>query len=147
VVFSKEIRIIGGEDSSIENFPYLASLRRISNNEHVCGGTIISNQHILTAAHCFQNAYLNETNMQIITGSTYLSRKAASTFFAEKVIIHPEYQKSINIRSYFNDIAIVKVCYIIQNKRNKIKVSSNVEIKIFYNDNDLLYESYFYKNI
>lgn len=47
-------RIIGGEDAVHHSWPFLASIRVQVNNvsEHHCGGTIISDRHILTAAHC-----------------------------------------------------------------------------------------------
>lgn len=47
-------RIIGGEDAVEHSWPFLASVRIKLNNksEHQCGGTLITDQHILTAAHC-----------------------------------------------------------------------------------------------
>jgi len=49
-----EKRIIGGEDAVRHSWPFLASIRILLNgeSEHHCGGTIISDRHILTAAHC-----------------------------------------------------------------------------------------------
>lgn len=43
-------RIIGGADALPGQFPYQISL--IVNNSHICGGSIIDNQWILTAGHC-----------------------------------------------------------------------------------------------
>lgn len=47
-------RIVGGEDAVHHSWPFLASIRIMVNNvsEHHCGGTIVSDKHILTAAHC-----------------------------------------------------------------------------------------------
>lgn len=45
-------RVIGGSDAQEGQFPYQISLR--VGGEHVCGGTIISNKFILTAAHCVE---------------------------------------------------------------------------------------------
>ena len=47
-------RILGGEEASKNGFPYACSIR--VDGAHTCGGSIISNRNILTAAHCvFEN--------------------------------------------------------------------------------------------
>lgn len=43
-------RIVGGEPTTIEKYPYQASLRYQST--HRCGAVIISENYALTAAHC-----------------------------------------------------------------------------------------------
>lgn len=45
-------RIVGGEEANIEDFPYQVSF--IVNNSYFCGGFIVSENYILTAAHCAQ---------------------------------------------------------------------------------------------
>lgn len=45
-----EGRIVGGDDASPGQFPYQISLR--IKDSHTCGGSIIDNEWILTAAHC-----------------------------------------------------------------------------------------------
>lgn len=45
-------RVIGGSDAQEGQFPYQISLR--VGGSHVCGGTIISNKFVLTAAHCVE---------------------------------------------------------------------------------------------
>lgn len=45
-------RIVGGEDASIIDYPYQVSM--IVNNSYFCGGFIISENYIATAAHCAQ---------------------------------------------------------------------------------------------
>jgi hypothetical protein len=46
------LRIIGGSDASNCQFPWMVLVYN-QRTQSVCGGTIISNSHILTAAHCF----------------------------------------------------------------------------------------------
>ncbi|XP_011502159.1 PREDICTED: chymotrypsin-2-like [Ceratosolen solmsi marchali] len=67
-VFCIRQRIAGGENADIENFPHLVSLRYSRNNKHFCGGTIISQHHILTVAHCMEMASHN--NILIYSGSS-----------------------------------------------------------------------------
>lgn len=43
-------KIIGGVQTDIRRYPFQASVR-IKDN-HYCGGTILTKNYILTAAHC-----------------------------------------------------------------------------------------------
>lgn len=47
-------RIYGGQEAEVGQFPYQISLRKktIQGFMHYCGGAILSDQFILTAAHC-----------------------------------------------------------------------------------------------
>ena len=57
---SRNARIIGGEDTSIEEFPWQVSLQKISlgaiipipHFKHLCGASILNHDWLLTAAHC-----------------------------------------------------------------------------------------------
>ena len=54
-----ETRIIGGREAKEGEFPWQVSIGRISVTSgiitHFCGGTILSSNTILTAAHCLDN--------------------------------------------------------------------------------------------
>jgi len=45
-------KIVGGTEAVPHEFPWQVSL--MYNGHHMCGGTLIGNQFVLTAAHCFE---------------------------------------------------------------------------------------------
>ena len=52
-VIGKMKRIVGGTESTIYEYPWQALVRGLSlYNKKKCGGTLISDQWILTAAQC-----------------------------------------------------------------------------------------------
>ncbi|XP_069974237.1 ovochymase-2-like [Penaeus vannamei] len=45
-------RIVGGEETEVNEYPWMVSLVDGSGYYHFCGGSIISSQWVVTAAHC-----------------------------------------------------------------------------------------------
>lgn len=57
-------RIVGGRNATCDEFPHQVSF--VVNNSYFCGGFIISEQYIMTAAHCAQEYVLNESCFTLI---------------------------------------------------------------------------------
>lgn len=64
---NEETRIIGGETTEIGEFPWIALLRyrNVDGTDagFQCGGTIINNRYVLTAAHCLRGSFQKEFKM------------------------------------------------------------------------------------
>ncbi|XP_068981423.1 chymotrypsin-2-like isoform X2 [Bombus flavifrons] len=93
-------KIVGGSVAEDGQYPYQASLRY--KNRHFCGGSILNERWVLTAAHCLSS--FNDTSIAIVLGSNTLD-KGGDVYQSEKIISHPKYS-SILIR---NDIGLIKV--------------------------------------
>ncbi|XP_063911981.1 serine protease snake-like [Zophobas morio] len=100
-------RIAGGERAARIEFPHMVRIgyaSKIVNTRWLCGGSLISEQYVLTAAHCL--SVLNNDAEVVALGVTNLNdtNHKQEIKIAEK-IIHPEYQK----RFQYHDIALIKL--------------------------------------
>lgn len=103
-----EGRIIGGEVISAYYIPYQVSLRRRTSTTsayaHTCGGSLIDERTILTAAHCVNNRL--PENFLVVAGSELRSGMDGGVVArVEKIVQHEQYNSSITD----NDIALVFV--------------------------------------
>ncbi|XP_017754945.1 PREDICTED: trypsin-7-like [Eufriesea mexicana] len=96
-----ESRIVGGQPASIDDHPYQVSLR--FNNRHVCGGAVISEEWIVTAAHCVQSPFVRFFSIKV--GTSDLSDDNATVATAAEIIRHERYDRSI--ADY--DIALIRL--------------------------------------
>lgn len=96
-------RIVGGQYSPRSQIPWIVSIRE--NRIHRCGGSLITDRIILTAAHCFHSWPQNGGNMVVSLDSSAHS-SGPTEYSIDTVINHPDYDPY----SHFdNDIALVKI--------------------------------------
>lgn len=98
-------RIVGGEKAATAKYPYQVSIRKEKNgvpNQHFCGGSVITESSILTAAHCIYN--INNETMTVLVGTNQLS-SGGKAYTVETFIIHEKYDPETNL----NDVAILYV--------------------------------------
>ncbi|XP_042553035.1 complement factor D [Dipodomys spectabilis] len=63
-------RILGGQEAKAHERPYMASVQ--VNGTHLCGGVLVAEQWVLSAAHCLEDAAHGK--MQVLLGAHSLSR-------------------------------------------------------------------------
>ncbi|KAK3530416.1 hypothetical protein QTP86_024457, partial [Hemibagrus guttatus] len=97
-----EKRIVNGEDCPPGECPWQALLIN-EDNMGFCGGTILNEYFILSAAHCMKLS----RSIKVILGETYTmsweGREAIHE--VEQVLVHTNYQPD----TYHNDIALIKL--------------------------------------
>lgn len=91
--------VTGGTPISINERPYQVAL--FQNGIFRCGGSILNENWILTAAHCFD--YPSNPNI-VKVGITTLNQNN-QTFEIKQKVIHPNY----SIYNNDNDIALIKI--------------------------------------
>ncbi|XP_038174778.1 trypsin-4 isoform X3 [Arvicola amphibius] len=91
-------KIIGGYNCPKNSIPYQVSLN--DGFGHLCGGSLISEQWVLSAAHCYERLQvrLGEHNIHVLEGGEQF-------IDAEKIIRHPKYNED----TADNDIMLIKL--------------------------------------
>ncbi|XP_051165115.1 venom serine protease 34-like isoform X2 [Leptopilina boulardi] len=106
--WKKPMRIVGGENTGLHEFPMMAGIVDARLSQVYCGGTIISVKHILSAAHCVMNR--DPSNMGVLIGDYDIStgRDTNSTLFkVSQYVMHPSFRS--NIRNSPYDISVITI--------------------------------------
>ncbi|XP_076645366.1 chymotrypsin-1-like [Halictus rubicundus] len=93
-------KIVGGSPAEEGQYPYQASLRY--RGRHFCGGSVLNERWILTAAHCLSG--FNDNGITVVLGTNKLD-DGGDMYQSEKIVVHPKYSSAL-IR---NDIGVIKV--------------------------------------
>jgi trypsin len=94
-------KIVGGEPAGDDTWGWAVSIR--SRNKHFCGGSLISDSLVLTAAHCFASKS-SMLDLSVTAGSRSLSIIQQQRSIS-KVYVHRYY----DVVTYKNDIAVLSL--------------------------------------
>ncbi|XP_059825263.1 transmembrane protease serine 11C-like [Hypanus sabinus] len=94
-------RIVGGTNSESGEWPWQVSLQIGS---HACGASIISDSWLISAAHCFQNAYGDPSLWKAYMGSVFVGRGLSRSI--SRIKNHPNFSFPVNFN---NDFAVLEL--------------------------------------
>ncbi|XP_034179932.1 trypsin [Osmia lignaria lignaria] len=107
VSYSLTGRIVNGTKAALRQFPYQVSLRRSYNSAHFCGGSLISERHVLTAAHCMYlyGSVIQPWSIMVVAGELKLDKQTSTgqKRGVQKVDVHSEFDAD----TLQNDVAIL----------------------------------------
>jgi trypsin len=99
--------IVDGKPAQPGRWPFTVALldKGTSDNYNAqfCGGALIDNQHVLTAAHCVEGASAN--SMQVLVGTNSLAQ-GGRRINVTRVTVHPDFDTNPFLQS---DVAVLRL--------------------------------------
>lgn len=98
-------RIVGGRPADPREWPWMAALLRKDSVQY-CGGVLITDRHVLTAAHCVEK--FKPRDIRVRLGEYDFSKTdetRALDFSVSEIRVHRDFDPV----TYENDIAIIKI--------------------------------------
>lgn len=104
-------RVVGGIPAEVGDWPWIAALgydtkRSMQSIKWLCGGSLVSSKHVITAGHCVYNRpdliLVRLGDLDLFSNTDNVN---PLDIFIEKSNLHPEYSAT----TYTNDIAVLKL--------------------------------------
>merc|ERR1719317_772816 len=104
-------RILEGSDTTANKYPWMALLWPLKVCRSTCGGTLLNNQWVLSAARCHDDI-LNPAQLQVQLGQHDLLEDSTKVLIipAKEIILHPNYDNNWMRKRVANyDFSLVKL--------------------------------------
>jgi len=95
-------RIIGGGDATPNTYPWMVSIQSKSDSEHFCGGSLIDESYVLTAAHCIEDASAEEIQAVVSEFDLKQASQQEQVIAIKNIYMHQGYGDD-------NDIAVLEL--------------------------------------
>jgi len=98
-------RIVGGETAVPHSWPWQVGLSANGQRSFTCGGSLLNEEWIMTAAHCTQGSFSNPAVWTVRIGDhdTFTEEPSQINAQVQRVIRHPQYA------GFNNDVALMKL--------------------------------------
>ena len=119
---SAQQKVVGGIDVDIKDYPWQVALSSSANGSGFCGGSIIGDSWVLTAAHCVNGT--SASGLFIRGGSSSSFASGGDSYSVSQIIVHPNYSGN----SY--DFALVEINgeFAYNSNVQKIELINEIEI-------------------
>merc|ERR1712227_194982 len=85
-------RIVGGQETEVNEYPWQVGLVSSSGTRPWCGGTLISDRHVMTAAHC--TAGSSASSIKVLLGEHYTNDGQYNRVALSAITDHPGYNSN-----------------------------------------------------
>ena len=118
---------MGGQETEVNEYPWQVGLVFPSSKVPWCGGSIISDRHIMTAAHC--TAGKSISSISVLLGEHDTTDSVADIRTISAITDHPSYNAS---NSWAYDFSILTLCSPITFSRTMAPVCLPADVSSLY---------------